>query len=53
MYVQKKSIKLQCSNVAMMVKDYELMMGLQHILLDTSTGKIYKKEILRKVNITD
>ena len=38
MYILKKSVRLD--EVPMMTKDYGLMMGLQHILMDTRAGKV-------------
>ena len=37
----------------MMIKGYKLMMRLQHILMDTSTGKVCKTKMLTKVNINN
>ena len=37
----------------MMIKDYQLMMSLQHILINTNTGKVCKTKMLSKVNISD
>ena len=41
-----------------MIKDYDdkrlrLMMELQHILMDTNTGKVCTTEMLNKVNTND
>ena len=41
MYALKKLIKLH--QAAMMIKDYRLMVEIQHILMDTTKERVYKK----------
>ena len=51
MYKLKKLTRLY--ETVMMIKDYRLLIELQHILMDTNTRKVCKRKMLNKVNIND
>ena len=37
----------------MMIKDYKILIELQHILMDTKTEKVCKTKMLNQVNAND